>query len=73
MAFVKVLKLKQYIRQIPLVSLDLYISYISFNIYLSQLVRLEGKLDFEGNRDFQTLKGLTLVQLLGAGWVQKGV
>ena len=28
---------------------------ISFNIYLSQLVRLEGKLDFQGNRDFQTL------------------
>ena len=28
---------------------------ISFNIYLSQLVRLEGKLDFWRNRDFQTL------------------
>ena len=26
-----------------------------FNIYLSLLVRLEGKHDFEGNRDFQTL------------------
>ena len=39
----------------------------------SQLVRLEGKHDFEGNRDFQTLKGLTLVQLLVAGWVQKDV
>ena len=28
---------------------------ISFNIYLSQLVRLEGKLDFQGNRNCQTL------------------
>ena len=27
---------------------------ISINIYLPQLVRLEGKLDFQGNRDFQT-------------------
>ena len=27
----------------------------SFNINLSQLVPLEGKLDFQGNRDFQTL------------------
>ena len=26
-----------------------------FNIYLSLLVGLEGKHDFEGNRDFQTL------------------
>ena len=26
-----------------------------FNIYLSLLVWLEGKHDFEGNRDFQTL------------------
>ena len=26
-----------------------------FNIYLSRLVRLEGKHDFQGNRDFQTL------------------
>ena len=26
-----------------------------FKIYLSLLVRLEGKLDFQGNRDFQTL------------------
>ena len=29
--------------------------YVPFNKYLSQLVRLEGKLGFQGNRDFQTL------------------
>ena len=26
-----------------------------FNIYLTQLVRLEGKLDLQGNHEFQTL------------------
>ena len=28
---------------------------ISFNTYLSQHVRLEGKLDYQGTHDFQTL------------------
>ena len=41
-------------------SWDIYVSKnscldISFNIYLSQLVRLEEEHDFWGNRDFQTL------------------
>ena len=35
--------------------------FISFNLYLSKLVRLEGKLDFQGNRDLKTLN----LQLLG--------
>ena len=35
--------------------LKIYALKKSFHIYLSQLVRLEGKLDFQGNSDFKTL------------------
>ena len=35
--------------------LKIYVLYLIQHMYLSQLVRLEGKLDFQGNRDFQTL------------------
>ena len=40
---------------LPTEQAETYLKSCVFNIYLSLLVRLEGKHDFEGNRDFQTL------------------
>ena len=43
---------------------------LSFNIYLSQLVRLEGKHDFWGNRDFQTVN-MRFLRYFDRFWVVK--